>query len=406
MFLRELDCHVPPEREHYAFDESKVHRGQPGNAGQFGPGGGSAASASDAGGSNGQPDAKPADATAGQGDAQEANPDEGAAVDPPTAPPPGEYYSPDPADGQSSRVGVPAFSVPPPPAVPRLPKLAPDERQAEESFAAAYEADPDGMAGQVLAKMAAGELGDGFPNVFGTDDVKALAADWKGATPEETLDRRSQYNTALHQTANALAKRAFVRYLDETVSKLPEGQRNVLVTSGGCAAGKGYAIGKIDEVRTVAASAAAVWDAAGEANATENPWILAECQARGIKATFVFVHANPSETWENPKRGVVERANGKGRMVDARVFADSYAYGARNFAAFAQENQGNPNCEVFFLDNSQGDPQRVPTMPEPALSIDPEQLYQRSVGYLQSAENVKPAVKRGGTAGLRIWGQE
>lgn len=396
--------------EHYAqpgqahWDESKHKRGQPGNAGQFGPGGGSQPSGDDKSPSGGQGDAKTSDAPAGQGEAKESTPaDAGAATDPTTAPPPGEYYAPDPSDGKSSRVGVPAFDVPPPPAVQPLPNLAEDERAIETAAIATYMADPDGMAARVLARMAAGELGDGFPNVFGTDDVKAMFAGWQGSTPEETLDMRSQYNTALHQVANALAKRAFVRYLDETVTKLPEGQRNVLVTSGGVAAGKGYAIGKIDQVRSVAESASAVWDAAGEANATENDWIRAECQARGIKATFVYVHANPQETWENPKRGVVERANGKGRMVDARAFADSYAYGAKNFANFAQSVQGDPNVEVFFLDNSQGEPQRVQAMPEAALQVDPEALYKRSVGYLQTAENVKPAVRRGGTAGLRIW---
>ncbi len=341
---------------------------------------------------------------------QDANPKN----DPKTPPPPGQVYNPNPADGKAARVGVPGDVVPPPPKeIPRLPNLNPDERAVENKFATMFESDPDGMARKAREAMNNG-MGDG-PTIFATDEMKNLFDEWKGSKvtgPDgksdlspETKAFRSKFNTALHQTANALAKRAFLQHLDEVVSKLPEDKRQVLVTAGGVAAGKGYAIANVGSVNQISQLAAATWDSAGEQNSTELPWLAEECKKRGIKMTAVFVHSNPQETWENPQRGVIERAGKKGRMVDARVFADSYTHGARNFHEFQQKFGNDPAIRTFVLDNTQKTPSPLNQVPTEMLTMDPEALYSRCLQALDTTPNVPEAVKAGGSAGARIWGK-
>lgn len=249
-------------------------------------------------------------------------------------------------------------------------------------------------------------IGDA-PNIFNTDDAKLLSPDynptWK--SPEEVLDARSKFNTMVHQTANAIAKKAFVKYLDEVVSKLPEEKQVVLVTSGGVAAGKGFALENDPNTKSLVGDVGAVWDAAGEQNATENPWILDECRKRNLKMIYAFVHGDPQDNWTNPKKGVVERANKKGRMVDARVYADSYAEGPRNFQKFWDEHRSDPDCLFYIFNNATGGlPKRVEAMPEGATDIDADRLYAQAVTALkQKGDQVKPAVLEGGTKGERIW---
>mgnify|MGYP007024645503 FL=1 len=241
----------------------------------------------------------------------------------------------------------------------------------------------------------------------------------KGASPEENLDAKGVYNAAVHQTANAIAKRAFVKYLDK-VAEGPEEKRRVLVTSGGCGSGKGYAVEKA--LGAITSQVGACWDAAGEQNATENQWIMDECKKRGIRPTYVFVHADPSTSWEDPDGGVITRAQGnpdknippKGRMVDARLFADSYTEGAKNFKAFMDQHKDGGDADFVCIDNSvrgknpDGSPilpKKIDGFPEAALKFDNEKLYARSANYVASVTNLKPAVRRGASVGRRIWGQ-
>jgi hypothetical protein len=309
---------------------------------------------------------------------------------------------------RASRVGVAGDEIPPPPPVPCLPNLTPDERQVEGDFVSAYEADPDGMAQRLIEEMAAGRIGDA-PNVFSTDESKMLNPAWKGTVDEngklseETKDFRARYNTMLQQTANALAKRAFLAYLDEKVKDLPEDQRSILVTSGGVAAGKGFALENIPEAKGAASMAAAVWDAAGEQNGTENDWILKEATARGITVTYAYVNADPVETWENEKRGVIERAEKKGRMVDARAYADSYAYGATNFQSFQERNKDNPLAKFLIIDN-RGTPKLVSSIPKEAFSLSSSTIYNRALRAVNAkGTKVRASIRRGAAAGLRIW---
>ncbi len=371
-----------------------------------------------------------------------------------------------------SRIGVAGMLAPPPPAViDRLPNLTDVERKAETRFADAYLSNHEEMIAEygkrrnhlvgyefkignaselekaakeagikikikhddkknrdevklsgereqldaLLAKAKVSgaspvyEVGDA-PNIFNTDDAKMLSPDYnpQGVSEDEVKNARGVFNAAVHTTANALAKRAFIDYLDSTVANLPEERRTVLVTSGGVAAGKGYALKSTEKGRQLSEQAGAVWDAAGEQNATENPWVLEECKKRGIKPVFAFVNADPKSTWDNPDRGVVERANKIGRMVDARLFADSYAIGAKNFHSFHEKHKEDPDIGFIVIDNSKGsEPAVLSDVPQEALNQNSNDIYKTSMQVIEErADNLRPSVVRGGTVGTRIWGEQ
>lgn len=326
----------------------------------------------------------------------------------------GKPYDVDPSadkdkDGvtDAARVGLCGTCVAPPPAIPRLPNLTADEREVEERFASAFEEDPRALVDEYLDRLAQGKIGDA-PNVFSTDDAKQLSPDYNPPGAEaDNKDARARYNVVVHQTANAIAKRAFLKKLDE-LAALPKDdpRRSVLMTNGGVASGKGYALGRVDETKALAQQVGAIWDSAGEQNGTETPWVLEEARKRGLKSVFVFVDSDPKETWENPKRGVIERAKKTGRMVDARVFADSYAIGARNFQAMADKHKGDKDAEFFVLSSRKGEPVRVPSVPEEALKADEDDIYQQALEAIHAVKDLPPAIKRGGTISQRIWRPE
>ena len=238
----------------------------------------------------------------------------------------------------------------------------------------------------------------GDPPTFGTDDAKCLTDAWSHPDPDTRANNRATLNVALHQTANAIAKRAFVQHLD-TLSKGDE----ILVTVGGCGAGKGFALKNNPDALAMKSKAAAVWDSAGDQNATENPWILKEAEERGLKVNYVFVHADPKVQWADPDRGVVKRAADPkdGRMVDAMVFADSYAIGAKNHNAFHQANKDNPSASFVFLDNT-GKPKQIPGVPKEALELDSASLAEFAQSKVKES-SAPERVKSGALVGTRIW---
>lgn len=294
----------------------------------------------------------------------------------------------------AARIGVPGMSVPPPPNVGKLPNLTPEERKAESAFIGHYQSDPDGVAANFLSLVKA-RVGGG-PPTFGTDDAKELSGPWQNPTLAKRLENRATLNCALHQAANAIAKKAFLQHLDTL--KAGDG---VLVTVGGCGCGKGYSLKQVPEALAMKESSKAVWDSAGDQNATENPWIQKECEKRGLVATYVHVHADPNVQWAHPGMGVVKRAQDPkdGRMVDAQVFADSYALGARNHQAFHEANKDNPSAKFVFLASGK----RTEGIPKEALSMDRKKLASDALAYLQSSD-APDHIKRGGSVGVRIWG--
>jgi hypothetical protein len=302
---------------------------------------------------------------------------------------------------EQARVGVAGAEVPPPPAkLPRLPGLHDDEKKYEARMNDAFENNPEGAAKAFFESCEKNNW------VFETDAAKNLLPEWsrpdlpkdeKTVHPERA-EFRGKYNAVLHQAANAIAKRAFVTRLDE-IAKMPEEKRKVLVTSGGVAAGKGSALAAQPDL---AKSVAATWDAAGEQNATENEWLIEECKKRGIRPTFLFVHADPKQSWP----GVVERAKGIGRMVDAQLFADSYAVGAKNFADFHGKHKDSGAADfVFGVFQGRGKPATITeTMPEEALKLDADDIYQHASKYIDEKKSELPAyIYDGATIGRRAF---
>ena len=300
---------------------------------------------------------------------------------------------------EQARVGVAGNEVPPPPAqLPRLKGLRDDEKHYESRMNDTFEKNPAGAAKAFL------ESAEKNNWVFETDAAKNLLPEWsrpdlppddKTVHPERA-EFRGKYNAVLHQAANAIAKRAFVSRLDE-IAKLPEDKRKVLVTSGGVAAGKGSALAAQPDL---AKSVAATWDAAGEQNATENDWVLDECKKRGIRPTFLFVHADPKESWP----GVVERAKGIGRMVDAQLFADSYAVGSKNFNDFHSQHKDEADF-VFGVFQGRGKPAKITdNMPEEALKLDANDIYQHASKYVDEKKADLPSyIYDGATIGRRAF---
>ena len=306
----------------------------------------------------------------------------------------------------SARVGVPAFSTPPPPKIPRLPNLTKKERAVESRFAEQYEKDPQGFVDDYTEMVMAKAKAKGEPPTFETDGVKDLSPDWNHDDLDKRMVLRHTNNTALHGTANAAAKHAFTQHLDT----LKKGDM-VLVTVGGCGAGKGYAMGAdgdgkpfVPEAYGLKGKAKAVWDSAGDQNATENPWVLKELKKRGLKASYVFVHADPQVAWDSGF-GVVARAHKKdnGRMVDSHVFADSYALGAKNHQAFYEKHKNDKDINFMFLENGKV-PKKLDGIPPEALKIDRKKLRQFASDTIRKRPNTMASVLKGALSGDRIWG--
>ena len=319
-----------------------------------------------------------------------------------------EWYEPDPtldADGDgiadASRVGVPGNSMPPPPPIKLLPKLKGDLLVAAKKFNDEFAADPDGMARRYREMLANNELGDG-PNIFNTDDAKMLSSHYS-----ESLESRAKYNVAVHNTANALAKRAFSQHMDEVVSKMPEQDRLVLVTAGGVAAGKGFAVSNNPDVRQVKDMAAAIWDSAGEQNSTELPWVAAKAKEHGSKMHAVLINSDPKKTWVNDQGwGAVQRAKEKGRMVDARLHSESYPLSAKNFDSFSKNYAANDETiSVDVIDTTTGGYIRMSGVPPTSLSHDANVLRKEALQALFDAD-VPDWVKSSGAIGETIWGSE
>lgn len=323
----------------------------------------------------------------------------------------------------AARVGVPAKQTPPPPKkLPRIKGLKGKQKAAQEELSGQFEKDPRQMSQKVrklfheiaLDKAkekqaeAEKELGRPVPlgriiPEFGTDDAKSLSKYWAGSEldkdPEKRAENRSTLNIALHQAANAITKRGFVDELDT----LPKGS-NILVTVGGCGAGKGYALKNVPEAVKLKNKASVVWDSAGDQNATENVWIQQEAEKRGLNVTYFFVNADAQNQWANPKLGVVARARDTkdGRMVGAKVFADSYAIGAKNHQKFFERNQNNPNANFMFVQTGK-DIYEIPGIPKESLSLDRKELEDFAVKTIKDQNDLPARIREGALQGQEIW---
>lgn len=252
----------------------------------------------------------------------------------------------EPAPGVGPLIGLPADFYPPAaPAsagmeqlarsgIPRFKRLSAQERVVEHRVAAAVEQDP-ARALQGARRLATAS-GSAEQPVFEVDAIKMLFEGYGiGRSPANPGEARVRLtlNHAMHPTAVAVARLAFVERLD-ALQRLPEGHpgRVVFVTSGGCAAGKGDLYAMARSVLGPDARFGAIWDAAGEGNALENAWILEAARVRGLRVVFGWAEADPAMRYDS----VLARAAYSGRVVDVLTFVDSYVYGGTVFRRFLE----------------------------------------------------------------------
>ncbi len=216
--------------------------------------------------------------------------------------------------------------------VPRHQRLSKSERKAETAFADWVQDDPERAMNNAMAMAHA--LGSADQPMFEVDAMKRLLPDYgAGKDPASDTERafRLTQNHALHPTAVALARLGFMKRLDELAALPPDHpRRQVLVTNGGCGAGKSELDNAVKNGLGAKAMFGATWDAAGEGDAYENTWILQAARKRGIKVVFGYAEADPTTRYQ----GVLERAASKGRVVDVLTFINSYVDGADEMKRF------------------------------------------------------------------------
>lgn len=235
--------------------------------------------------------------------------------------------------------------------LPLLEGLPPSLHQLQLEVNAELEAQPQKFVDRYRAMV---DAQGGVPT-FVPDDAKgALRPEqWLGAnglTGEVKAFRSNGSNAAMHQAAHALAQMAFVQQLD-ALAALPQGdsKRSVLVTNGGCGAGKGYAL-KQGLSRDFREQFGAIWDAAGEQAALDNQWILQEAAKRGVNVTLVYVHADPLLAFD---RAATKRYDEEGRLVNLRSFAESYVDGGANMRDLVTGFDALPGkVELVVVDNT------------------------------------------------------
>ncbi len=300
-----------------------------------------------------------------------------------------------------------------------LPNLSPKERIVEAEFTGAFKAKGHRMVREFLKNVRAGMYGP--PNVIAPDDAKLLSPRYarddlfagKSPTQLDDLDAdskrrvqqsRAETNIPLHMTATVIARLALVQALDDLAkdTSLPPEKKTLLVTCGGVAAGKGYAVKNASEsIAGAVKSAALVYDTDGETSGTFNEFVMKACQERGIHPTFLYVHADATTAWER----VFSRAAKEGRMVSEEPFLDSHVDSPRNFAAFHEAHAGDrtksgaPAATFIIIDNASGTPQLVTEVPAQALAQDREALRhvikQKTDATVEVPEFVIKCAKRG-----------
>ena len=89
-------------------------------------------------------------------------------------------------------------------------------------------------------------------------------------------------------------------------------------------------------------------------------------------------------------------------MVDARLHAESYAEGARNFDAVQRRF---PEIKTVVIDVSGKVVRQIESLPKEARTVDPNAVHQRNTEELRNGKDVSELVKSGGMEqGERVWG--
>lgn len=337
-----------------------------------------------------------------------------AVLDARTTVPPGEHsWEPTATDHNTALITHPVEADPF--QVYRLPNLSPKERVIEKEFADAFKTSGRRMVRDFLQQVRAGTFG--APNVIEPDSAKNLSPRFSRpdltdrdnpAVKAEIAKSRAESNLPLHMTATVIARLALIQALDDLArdTSIAPDKKTLLVTCGGVAAGKGYAVNNAGgAVGDLAKMVSLVYDTDGETSGTFNKFVLDACKERGIHPIFLYVHADPKLAWER----VFSRAEQVGRMVSEEPFLDSHVDSPKNFAAFQAahkddaKSDGSPLATFIVIDNSKaGQPRVVDQVPAEALTQDRDQL--RDVIKQKTREAQVPTFfTKVAQAGERIW---
>ncbi len=237
--------------------------------------------------------------------------------------------------------------------IPRLPLLTPKLRAHETAFAEQFANDVHGT-----VKHYRRLVDETKRNVFSVDLAKRCYGPWgkdrhpSGDDAKDQARVRATANLALHQTAVAIAKTAFLQRLDELVElSADDPTRRVMVIVGGSGAGKGQVMSLLN-VGMPGFKAGAVFDAAGEGEGRECDDILKECRRRGLHCDFVYVHKPMTAA----AKRVVERTETSARVVDVLPMVRGHIQGAEVMRAFAegsalrsQQKTGKARCYGYSV---------------------------------------------------------
>lgn len=162
---------------------------------------------------------------------------------------------------------------------------------------------------------------------------------------------RAEYNSMLHQTANAVAKVAF-----EKLASRHQGEK-MGITLGGCASGKGFGLEhpemfqgthKGKSLQEYTKGTKIWWDSAGEQGAAELNWFTRTAKKNKSKSiTYINTETNASAAARNAGGRVAE----KGRLVSFEAFYDSYVNTRTNFEKFAKANNRDASLNIITVKN-------------------------------------------------------
>ncbi len=317
--------------------------------------------------------------------------------------------------------------------VHQIPNLNPTERIIEKEFASAFQAHPRRMVREFI-KM----VRRGGGNVIEPDNAKLLCPRFArpdlmaqiaesqaqiqslnglgtavAAAEIERLEltiakakteikrSRAESNIPTHMTATAIARLTLVQMLEDLANdkSIPADQKTLLITGGGCAAGKGTSLTKAGELVPAVKTASLVYDTDGETSGVFNEFVLAECRKHGIKPTFLYVHADPVQAWDR----VYSRADQVGRMVSEEPFLDSHVDSPRNFNEFFLRHRRDKDVTFVIIDNSKGGaPELVNELPASALRYNRDEL-RHVIRQKTDTANVDPHAQKIAQRSRRIW---
>ncbi len=181
-------------------------------------------------------------------------------------------------------------------------------------------------------------------------DTKPLTAKQQ-AQIDSVRQYRAINNSVLHQTANAVAKKAFENYMDKNPGK------EIIVTLGGCASGKGFGLENPGAVKgthngksmtdLIGGKNKVIWDSAGDQGGDEMNWIANVAKKANSKVTVIYTVAPSTASAKN----AIVRVQAQGRLVAAQTFNESYTKTEVNYKNFKAANETNPNYTFVMINN-------------------------------------------------------